>query len=126
MAHICPNQLIPHIVPNQATENFLNSRVLIVRKCKRSLTNKKCSGKPVLDRRHRVADWPALQVNDLLKAIAPVRRCGETQDVTDRRLSNTSFECKGGQVMAFVHDDKAVLREERFQVVKSFEALHHT
>jgi hypothetical protein len=71
-----------------------------------------------------VADWSALQGDNLLQAVAAVRCCGETQDITDRRSFNASFKSKGRQVVAFVHNDKTVFREKSFQIIKTLEALH--
>ena len=67
----------------------------------------------------------ALHINDWVVAVFSNRRSGQTQNILCFNLTEDSFKSHGGQMMALVHDDVAIVRDEIFDITFALQTLDH-
>lgn len=61
---------------------------------------------------HAEADWAALHEDDRMMPVLPHRRRREAEDVARFHLPHHRLEAERGKMMAFIHDDVAVVGDE--------------
>ena len=67
----------------------------------------------------------ALHVNDRVVPVFSNRCCRQTQDIPCFDLAKDSFKSDGGQMMALIHDDVAVICDEIFDISFALQTLDH-
>ena len=67
----------------------------------------------------------ALHINDWVVPVLSNRRSGQTQNILCFDLAKDSFKSHGGQMMALVHDDVAIVGDEIFDISFAVQTLDH-